>query len=408
MGIENTIPDNAMQSPSADGAKVLVLLRQSTSREDFIELVKSLKGIDMKVFYRPDVLNAAMLRKGTRPQVLLLDVDLSDEADLKLIGELRKAELPVVALADRSTELAALKAIRAGADDVLLKPIDPLEAQEVLSRVTADHGAFGAARPGTCLVFMHLTGGAGATTLAVNTACLLASGAKKDSVAILDLDIQFGNAANLLDLPANSPIQDIVEDPARLDGEILNGMTARHATGVRVLTAPRMPLPLSVYTPEIAKKLVRTAKATFEYVIVDMPVALESWTDSVLREASVIYLVCLPTVASVHRLSQMLALLRQEDLGDLPIKVVVNRHQGTRLTNDISPNQFSKAVGRSVDHLVPNEYRLINLSHNQGKPAVQLKPNSPFAKALNEMLGKDLGREVSRRKRFWPSFSGDA
>lgn len=408
MGIENTIPDNAMQSPSADGARVLVLLRQSTGREEFIELVKSLKGIDMKVFYRPDVLNAAMLRKGTKPQVLLLDVDLSDEADLKLIGELRKVELPVVALADRATELAALKAIRAGADDVLLKPIDPLEAQEVLSRVTADKGAFGASRPGTCLVFMHLTGGAGATTLAVNTACLLASSARKEGVALLDFDIQFGNAANLLDLPANSPIHDIVEDPSRLDAEILDGMTARHASGVRVLTAPRVPLPLSVYTPEIAKKLVRLAKGTFEYVVVDLPVALETWTDSVLREASIIYLVCPPTVASVHRLSQMLALLRQEELGDLPIKVVINRHQSARLTNDISPSQFAKAVGRGVDHLIPNEYRLINLSHNQGKPAVQLKPGSAFATALSAMLSKDLGREESRRKRFWPSFSRGA
>lgn len=404
MGIENTIPSNTMENASASGAKVLVLLRQGTGREEFIDLVSALKGIDAKVFYRPDVLNPAMLRKGTRPQALLLDVDLADPADLRLIGELRKTELPVVALADRATELAALKAIRAGADDVLLKPIDPLEAQEVLSRVTANGSGVGASRTGTCLVFMHLTGGAGATTLAVNTACLLSSGSK--GAALLDFDIQFGNAANLLDLPATSPIQDIVEDPGRLDHEILDGMMARHTSGVRVLTAPRMPLPLGLYTPEIAKKLVRMAKSAFEYVIVDMPVALETWTDSVLREASVIYLVCPPTVASVHRLSQMLALLRQEELGDLPIKVVINRHHGARMTSDISASQFSKAVGRGVDHLIPNEYRLINLSHNQGKPAVQLKPASPFTKALNEMLAKDLGREVSRPKRFWASLTG--
>jgi pilus assembly protein CpaE len=129
-------------------------------------------------------------------------------------------------------------------------------------------------------------------------------------------------------------------------------------------------------------------------------VALAPWTDTVLRSASVIYLVVGLSVPSAHRVIKFLDLLREENIGDLPLKLVANRYQGgNKKGSDISVAQFERATGKKVDFLIPNDYSLISMSHGQGKPAVRLEPNSPFTAALREMLAADLGKDMFGKAR---------
>ena len=54
--------------------------------------------------------------------------------------------------------------------------------------------------------------------------------------------------------------------------------------------------------------------------------------------------------------------------------------------------------------MIPNDYSLISLSHGQGRPAVRLKPNSPFTVALTEMLSAEFGQEAltQPKRSFFP------
>ena len=229
--------DSAAWPATGGGQRVLVLLRPNTDSMQVLAALKPLYNMDIQTFLRPKVLNSSSFG-GKAPNILVLDADPSDDADLSLIRELKEgpcSRIPVVVLADRGADLAAIKAIRAGADDVVLKPIDSAEAREVFTRLAASNAAEGPSQLGQVIAFMHLAGGAGATTLAVNSACLLAQESKRDDTCLLDLDIQFGNAANLLDLPSRSPIQEILDDPSRLDRQMLESMMIKHDTGVLVL-----------------------------------------------------------------------------------------------------------------------------------------------------------------------------
>jgi pilus assembly protein CpaE len=396
--------------PGAPVIRVLAILRSTMEREKILAALNPLPGIQVETILRPLELNRQVVH-AMMPSVLLVEVDLADPADIDLIREMKTGiygvRIPVVALADRTTDLAAVRAIRAGADDVLLKPIDQAEAREVFARVTVVDTANASSLLGKVVVFLHLTGGAGATTLAVNTAFLLSSAVNPTEACLLDLDIQYGNAGDLLDLPAGGSIETLVEDPSRLDSEMLENMMAKHESGLRVLTAPRIPLPLGLLNAAAVSALMQTAKRRFRYVVVDLPVALAPWTDQVLREANIVYVVCPPNVSSVHRLAHLLRLLRQEELINLPLKIVVNRHQFPRKAGEISVDQFGDAIGQQVDHLIPNDYSLISLSHNQGHAAVQMKPNSKFTQQLRAMLGEDLGiKNLQRKPRNFFSFLG--
>ncbi len=380
--------------------KVLLLARSKSGAEEVATALRPLRSASVETVPALSVLPATLADASLPPFVLLVEVDPGSPQDLTLIRELRAMAAiergAIVALIDRSSSLAPLQAIRAGADDVLLKPIDLDEAREIFARVTErSHPAQDAAGDlGKIVVFMHFSGGAGATTLAVNSAAALAQAEGKRKVCLLDLDIQFGNAANLVDLPSASPVQDFLEEPSRLDAQMLDSMMLRHPTGLHVLSAPRVLLPLNIYGESSVTAILDLARRHYEFIVVDLPASLASWTDCVLHLASVIYVVTPLAVPSAHRFVRFLDLLQQEGISGLPLKLVANRCQGSRRAHDITVAQFEKAVGMRVDYLVPNDYPLISQSHSQGKPAVLMKPRSHFSESLKAMLGAELGNEI--------------
>jgi pilus assembly protein CpaE len=342
----------------------------------------------------------ATLQKSAPPDIVFVDINPDNPEDLALLRELRKVpgleRTPLVAVIGRVTDNAPLRVMRAGANDILLKPVESQEAREVFSRMTefSGHGREAAA-PCKTIAFMHLSGGAGATTLAVNAACALARAPGARPVALFDLDIQFGNAASLLDIPTFSPMQGFIDDPFRLDHQMLESMMLPHQTGLRVLTAPRTLVPITAYDAEGIRNMLDLTRERYGHMVLDLPVTLAPWTDTVLRSASVIYLVVGLSVPSAHRVAKFLDLLREENIPDLPLKIVANRYRPSNgKGGDVTVSQFERSTGRKVDFLIPNDYSLISMSHGQGKPAIRLDPRGPFTSALTKMLGEDLGRDM--------------
>jgi len=388
------------EPPPGSQLRLLIVGRAQAESVELQAALASLHGITIETVPTLARLSIALQKGGSPPDLVMVDVNPDNPDDIAVLRDLRKVtgigDLPIIALTERSTIQAPLRAMRAGADDVLLKPIDLDEARDVFNRVMEHprRNRPGSSMVGKVVAFMHLSGGAGATTLAVNTACALARVPRTKPTCLLDFDIQFGNAASLLDLPSTSPIQEFIDDPTRLDVGMLESMMLRHQSGLQVLTAPRQLLPLNAYAADGLRTMIDVAKQHFGFIVFDLPVALAPWTDSVLKTATVIYLVTSMSVPSAHRLIKFLDLLHEEGVRELPIKIVANRHHKGNRGNDISVAQFEKATGRKVDFLIPNDYSLISMSHGQGKPAIRLKPNSPFTVALTEMLGADLGKDV--------------
>jgi pilus assembly protein CpaE len=385
---------NVGQETNVAGLRVILVVRTERDSTPLLAALKPVSGVEVQVIKRSSWPVKNTFAAGRSANLLLVDSDLVDKEDLEFISTLKTSSeaegCPIVVIAPRGSNAATLGAFRAGADDVLLKPIIPNEAREVFSRVTQHLGG-ASGPPSNVVVFAHVTGGAGATTCAVNAAAALGEANPSRGCCLLDLDIQFGSGATLLDLPYSSPVRELLEDPSRLDRLMFEGMLVKHSDSLHILTAPRLPLPLSGFKPSAVAELLRMAKSKFGNVVVDLPVAITSWTEVVLRAATMIYFVTPMNVPAAHRLSRMLSLLQQEELGRLPVKIVINRYNSASKGGIIALSQFEKAIGRHVDHLVPNDYGGIQQSHNQGQPAVSLKPDGKFSKAIQKMLTEDLG-----------------
>jgi pilus assembly protein CpaE len=405
----NRLLDGPISAASRNRLNALLIGRTETDCVELQAAFAQFQEIALETLIIGSRIPTPVHRSASPPDILFVDVNPDNSEELALLRDLRKVpgleHTPLVAVIDRVTDNAPLRVMRAGANDILLKPVDGKEAREVFSRVRE---LIGHSRETATLcktmVFMHLSGGAGATTLAVNAACALARAPKPKPVALFDLDLQFGNAASLLDISTFSPVQGFIDDPFRLDHQMLESMMLPHPTGLRVLTAPPTLVPLTAYAAEGIRNMLDFTRERYGFAVLDLPVALAPWTDTVLRSASVIYLVVGLSVPSAHRVTKFLDLLREENIGDLPLKIVANRYRpSNRKGSDVTVSQFEKSVGRKVDFLIPNDYSLISMSHGQGKPAVRLDPKGPFTSALTKMLADDIGEDVFEKpgRRFF-------
>ena len=88
-----------------------------------------LESANHQVAVAHDVADFECVLEQFRPDLLLLDVTLPDGSGIDLAAALRRAgahaALPIIFLTGRASMGSRLDGIRAGADDYLLKPIDP-------------------------------------------------------------------------------------------------------------------------------------------------------------------------------------------------------------------------------------------------------------------------------------------
>jgi pilus assembly protein CpaE len=373
--------------------KALAFLRSDTTREDLTRRLRELPALSFEVV-------ADRSLPAIDADIVFVEIDVANADDLAFIGSI-KAAADTVAITNAASPQDVLRAVRAGAEDVLVRPIDTREIRDVVNRLAERRKKN---RPETVpraqlLTFAHAAGGAGATTLAVNAAIALTHRCESGDVCLIDFDIQYGAAASQLDLPSASPIRDLIEDPDRLDREMLEGMMVRHSSGLRVLTAPRLPLPFEALNSAIVTRILETAQRHHRFVIVDMPHALTPWFDTVMRRSNVIYLVTQLGVPAAHQMKKFCDVLVEEHLSDLPIRVIVNRQQGVLSKGaDVSATQIEHVIGRPVDHFIPNDYSLVMTSLNQGKPVLAQNRSARFSQSIIEMI-RDVTGDLFEAKR---------
>jgi pilus assembly protein CpaE len=372
------------------------------------ELVEAIAGgfgakLDLRVGALKS-LGSDLVRGGARPDLLLLDVDIADAADMEVLSRLSAeasgARIPIVATAGDLGPAAMRRLLRHGASDFIAQPIDRAEVLDVLK--IADHRAHrelaAQQAQGRIFTFSRATGGAGATTLAVNLAHALARPhrRKQAKVCLLDLDLHFGTVALQLDLRPSASLIDIAQAPERLDAALFANSLVEHRSGLRVLTAPSAPMPLDALKPAVIKTLLELARAEFDYVIVDLPAALTQWTETVLSHSDLVYFVTQLNVPAVRQLRRLLDIIEEVGLYNLPVQLVLNRVQGSFWGAGVKRRQAEKALGRPFDYCIADQFDVLIDAANRGTPVLDIRRYSRFGRQLRGMLHRSL-RELAAR-----------
>ena len=217
---------------------------------------------------------------------------------------------------------------------------------------------------------------------------------------LVDLDLQFGDAAIMLGVEPEKTIFDLVVAPGELDSEKLAGYVTHHPCGLEVLPAPLRPEDAELVTEAKLARLLEVARESYDVIVVDTSPFFHGPMLATLDRTDELFLLCgldVPTLKNVKLALQTLEML------SFPrdrIKIVLNRANSKV---GMKPSEVDDALGMKVQHLVPSD-RVVPLSVNRGKPAVLAEESADFSKALRVLakavIPKVADPKQARRRMF--------
>src|SRR5690606_28221524 len=147
----------------------------------------------------------------------------------------------------------------------------------------------------------------------------------KMKVALVDLDLQFGDAAIMLNVSVKNTISDLVKEINQLDSDSMDDYMVTHFSVVRVLPAPVKPEYAEYITSAHIEKILDTLKDKFHYIVIDTPASFHETVLTALDSSDTILMVTtldLPTIKNIKTgLDVMESLRYPKD----KIKIVLNK-----------------------------------------------------------------------------------
>jgi pilus assembly protein CpaE len=324
--------------------------------------------------------------------VVVLDFDAGRAEEMAALARLMSRIgnwPPVVAVTQNFDESVARVLLQMRVADFLVKPVEPIDLVRACARVSKGNGGGAEPTEAKIYTFLPAVGGAGVTTLAVQTAMiLLNSGGPrlKPSTCLVDLDFQHGSVADYLDLEPRLNLAEIEPRPDRLDRQLLEVMLSYHASGLAVIAAPNRPAEMRSFDPDVVTRLLDLVSTNFEYVIFDMPRTWFSWTDSVLLGSNKLFIVSETTVPGLRHAKQLVAAIK-ERLGEGPNpRVIVNRFAQKVFDSGLRRGDLAQTLGDAFLSAIPNDYALVREAIDRGVPLDEVKPGNKITAELKKLV----------------------
>lgn len=290
----------------------------------------------------------------------------------------------LAASADTGPELL-LHAMRAGVREVLPAPVAPDAVLAALRRQQRKREPAAGRVPGPagCVsAVVSCKGGAGTTLVAANLAHLL-SGQGRQRVLLVDLDLQFGDAA--LYLSNRTPprdIGDLARDIGRLDADLLRASVAEVGPGLAVLAAPADPARAADVQPAHVRRVVQVARGLHDHVVLDVGRALGPAALQALELADHVFPVLQTTLPFLRDAQRLRQLFDTVGLPAQKLRWVVNRH---RRHGALTLQDVARALGTERLLTLPNQYDIAAAAVDQGLPVAEVGPRSALLQGLREL-----------------------
>lgn len=367
---------------------------------------------------------------------MVVAVNAADESMLETVASIvqlgKERGLGVIALSDAISPQALHKLMRSGADDFLPYPLPETAFDESIARLEAQFAAKIAAQnaaaaaaqkaaaapqaapaaapaaepaaaapaattsfdfsasgvEGVVLPIHGLAGGSGATTFAANLAheMVTAYPDKKLRICLLDFDFQFGNIATYLDFSRHEKVVELLSNASTATKETLLGAMQETKDGLFVLTSPMEMMPLEIMSGVEMAHLISLARTNFNYVLIDMPSTIVSWTEAVLNEANVYFSLVELDLRSAQNVYRLMRALKAESLPHEKLRFVLNRAPGfTDLTAKSRVKRMAESLDVAIEIMLPDGGVQVSQSNDQGLPLATTAPKNALRREIQKL-----------------------
>lgn len=347
----------------------------------------------------------AMLAQALRQfpaEVLLVHLDPNPAGMMDVVAPLieqRKGQAVVIGMTeDRDAELV-VRAMRIGMREFLWKPFPPEQLGEILQRVRKETAAV-ERRAGRLISVVGTSGGVGATSLVTNLAVELArletwqgqpQGGERPRVAVVDLDLRFGQVAMYLDAQPTYTIAQLCETIEPLEPQLIERVMVKHPSGVHVLAHPADMEEAGRITAGQCAGALAGLLEHYDFVVVDGPVRFDQSARAVFDMTDTYILILQLLVPSVRNSDRFLNELRRHGFNLDKLRIVCNRHG--REAGYLQPADVEATLGRKVDFFVPDDWKVSSTAVNVGTPLADHAPKSKLRLAYQQIAQVLAGRD---------------
>jgi pilus assembly protein CpaE len=393
--------------------KVLIVDDIPETRDHLTKLLSFEEGIDVAggAGSGEEAISKAM---ELRPDVVIMDINMpgmDGVAAAEIISQ-RLPTSPIIMMSVHGEAEQLKRSISAGAREFLVKPFSADEfstsIRQVYERELVRREQVASSMPAApiaapldaadlgehqVLGVFSPKGGAGRTTIATNLALALQR-ETNGRVCLVDANLQFGDVGVLLNLnPKNRSMLDAV-DGGEPDRDITNSVVIDHSTGIRVLLAPPSPEGADLVTPAYLRRMVDFLRESHDFVVVDLPSALNDHSLAIMDAADQIVVLTALEITTIKNVRLFLEVADQLEYDRSKIRLVVNRSdsaQGIRIAD------VEASIRRSIDGMIVSDGRLAVLAVNRGVPFVVSHPDSALSRDIIKLARTLAGDAIAAK-----------
>ena len=309
-------------------------------------------------------LSAALRLLGVAPPARFMIVDIDglpiEEAESGLT-ELARLGSSVMVLGSINDVNYFRRIMRTGARDYLTKPVDEDTLSEIFVRL--EQPSDGVTPKGRVVGVLGARGGVGATTIAINTAFIMAEKLSRRT-ALVDMDIYAGNIALALDIDPTRGLREAFDDPERVDETFLQNAMAKFGKSLHVLATEEAFDDTVRMTDEKVLMLADTIRANFDMAVMDIPrhfVMREPALFTRFDDIVVVGELTLQSLRDCNRLMKLMAVRNRQ----AKIHIVANQ---VASKPDVTVKEFEAGLEAKLRCIFPHDPKTMTKVTLKGQP----------------------------------------
>lgn len=379
--------------------KISIISHNTKNLDELRRFVEADDTRDVKVFPGGAEMLAPVADQF-HPDIMILENLNQEPTDFSALSRLniRHPDITLILLSSIQTPEVLLGAMRAGVREVLPSPVSRDALHQAISHVEEKLTLQNSARPkGKVFAFIPCKGGSGSTFLSTNVAYSLASQENK-SVILIDLNLQFGDAALFIsDHRPPTNLAEVARQISRMDASFLDSSLLPVLPNLGILASPEDPVQAMEVNPVHIDTLINLARNHYDVIILDVGRALDPVSIKALDHADVVLPVLQITLPFIRDAKRLLDVLRSLGYSRDKIKLLVNRYEKG---GDVRLEDVERTLGMPVFKTLPNSFKAVATSVNQGVPICKLAPNNPVTRGVQE-VGRSLVQEGHAEGSWW-------
>jgi len=351
--------------------------------------------------------------KKHNPDIVLMDVNMPVMDGIQATEALA-AEAPgspVIIMSVQGERDYLRRAMQSGAREFLIKPFSSDEliasirrvyqleqrkeafiakSSPELSVVSGDGPTEPVTRPrrtrtqGEVFMFFSGKGGVGKSVLAVNVAVSMANETRA-RVALVDLDLQFGDIGVLLNLDHSRGVTDLIENLDNLDEDFIRDIMVEGPGGIKVLLTPTSPELADLVTVEHIRKIFAELRKIFDFIVVDSSTHLGEINLEILEHADRVVVVSSLSIPSIKDTKLALKIFDALNLGAERVVLVLNKSDAH---SEFNKEAVEANLRFPIVSQLPSDAKLVINAINRGHPFVVSNPEAEISQRVRELVGK--------------------